>query len=84
LTRPALPVVIAGRAAAQIEDVARWWAENRPAARDAVRQDLAKALALIAAQPECGIPAQNARLAGVRRVLSDVDRGLTLGLRPRQ
>jgi plasmid stabilization system protein ParE len=68
VTRPALPVVIGRRAVAQVEEVARWWAENRPGARDAVRQDLTKALGLIALQPECGTPAQNARLAGVRRI----------------
>lgn len=68
MTRPALPVVVGRRAAAQIEEVARWWAANRPAAPDAVHHDLAMTLAIIAAQPRCGSTAQNAALAGVRRV----------------
>jgi len=68
VTSAALPIVFDRRAATQIEEVAHWWAVNRPAAPGAVRDDLEQAFALIATQPECGVPVQNARLAGVRRI----------------
>jgi len=44
---PALPVVFTRRAARQIEAAARWWKVNRPAAPNALRDDLAGALTLI-------------------------------------
>jgi len=46
-----------------------WWRENRPAAPFAVRDELARALALITVQPGLGAPATNVRLRGVRRLL---------------
>ncbi len=44
----ALRVKVSARAALQIDKAAEWWAENRPAAPGAVRQDIGEALALLA------------------------------------
>jgi plasmid stabilization system protein ParE len=63
-----VPVIVGRRAVIQIETASRWWAANRAAAPGAVAEDLEKASALIAAQPECGTPVKSARVAGVRRV----------------
>lgn len=63
-----LPVVVTSRAAAEIDEAADWWRRNRPAAPGAVREDLARALTLLAAQPRVGATARNTRLKGVRRV----------------
>jgi plasmid stabilization system protein ParE len=68
VTRPALPVVLGRRAVKQIERAARWWALNRPAARGAVAEDLEKAFALIAGQPDCGTLVRDSRVVGVRRI----------------
>jgi plasmid stabilization system protein ParE len=63
------PVRFRRSAAAQVEKAHAWWSEHRPAARFAVREELARATALIAVQPGLGAPATNARLSGVRRLL---------------
>ncbi len=63
-----LPVVVTGRAAAEIDEAAIWWSRNRPAAPGAVREDLVRALSLLASQPGVGAVARNTRLKGVRRV----------------
>ena len=63
-----LRVKVSARAARQIHDAARWWAENRPAAPGAVRGDLGQALELLALQPGIGTPCIGARLKGVRRL----------------
>ena len=68
MTRP-LPVRYSRRAAAQIEDQARWWAENRPAAPGAVVRDIGRAVALITEHPAIGELATNTKLRNVRRVL---------------
>ena len=65
---PALPVVFTRRAARQVEAAARWWNVNRPAAPNALRDDLAGALTLIADQPTCGAPIASRRSPGVRRI----------------
>lgn len=56
-------------AAAQVEQAHPWWRDHRPAAPLAIREDLARAVALIAMQPGIGARATNARLPGVRRLL---------------
>ena len=74
MTRPALPVVLTRRAAGQVEDAARWWSQNRQAAPGAIREELSRALDLVALQPSCGVPARSAQLKGVRRIyLSRID-----------
>jgi plasmid stabilization system protein ParE len=64
---PALAVVFTPRAARQVEAAFSWWAENRRAAPDALREDLAAALALVASQPTMGLPIAGMH-RGVRRV----------------
>jgi plasmid stabilization system protein ParE len=63
-----LRIEITGNAQTQIEVAAAWWAENRPAAPDAIREELDSILALLCVQPEIGIRARRATLPGVRRV----------------
>lgn len=63
-----LTVVVTSRAAAEIDEAAIWWNRNRPAAPGAIREDLTRALSLLAAQPRVGAVARNTRLRGVRRV----------------
>ena len=50
-----------------MEAAAAWWAANRPAAPNALRDDLAAALKLIAEQPACGVPVAS-RFPGLRRI----------------
>lgn len=52
----------------QVEQAARWWRDNRSKAPEALQNDLASALELIASQPGVGAIARNTRLTGVRRV----------------
>ena len=65
---PVLAVVFTRRAARQVEAVALWWAVNRSAAPNALRDDLAAGLALISEQPSCGSPVASRRWQGVRRI----------------
>ena len=46
-----LDVEVTPRAAAQIETAAVWWAENRPAAPDAIRIDFQEAKSLLSHEP---------------------------------
>jgi len=46
-----LPVRIVGTAARAIIEAAEWWASNRSKAPEAFREELERALQLIAAQP---------------------------------
>ena len=63
-----LAVEITPRAAAQIERAARWWAEHRPAAPEAIRVDLNEAQILLARQPGVGARSATLRYADLRRV----------------
>jgi plasmid stabilization system protein ParE len=67
-SRP-LPVIFRRAAVGHIERAHAWWREHRAAAPDAIREDLARAVRLVAAQPGVGAPATNHRLRGVRRLL---------------
>ena len=64
-----LPVSFTRRASLQVAEAGRWWSVNRAKAPDALREELERALQLIASQPEVGAKARNAKLAGVRRIL---------------
>lgn len=44
-----LPVVVASRAAADIDEAAIWWSGNRPSAPGAIREELDRAFELLAA-----------------------------------
>jgi plasmid stabilization system protein ParE len=63
-----LTVGITPRALAQIERAAKWWAENRPAAPDAIRLDLAEALEVLAQQPGIGARCSTRHYSEVRRL----------------
>jgi len=64
-----LSVDFTRRAAAQTEAANVWWRKNRPHAPDALHEELAEAVQLVALQSEIGATARNIKLAGVRRVL---------------
>ncbi|MES3001082.1 MAG: type II toxin-antitoxin system RelE/ParE family toxin [Pseudomonadota bacterium] len=63
-----LRVAITSRAAAHIERAAKWWAENRLAAQDAIHIDLRDSLSLLAEQPGIGALARSSRYPGLRRL----------------
>ena len=63
-----LRIEITDDAQAQISTAAAWWAENRPAAPDAIREELDRILDLLRVQPAIGTIARRATLSGVRRV----------------
>ena len=63
-----LALKVSANGARQIREAAAWWRANRPAAREAVREELTKAFELVRAQPGIGATAANARLQGVQRV----------------
>ena len=46
-----------------------WWRANRQQAPEALREELERAVQLIALQPELGATARNTKLLEVRRVL---------------
>ena len=56
-------------AAAQIREEALWWRRNRTSAPTLFRDELRRALALIAEFPEAGPLAEDVELRGVRRIL---------------
>jgi plasmid stabilization system protein ParE len=62
---------ITRRAAAEIARADEWWRSNRPAAPNAIRDDLRAALDLLQVQPGIGQKVENPRLAGVRRLQLD-------------
>jgi plasmid stabilization system protein ParE len=59
---------ITDTARAQISAASAWWAENRPAAPDAIRDELERLFDLLRVQPAIGTVARRATLPGVRRV----------------
>ena len=63
-----LRIEITDKAQTQIAVAAAWWAENRPAAPDAIREELDGILGLLCVQPEIGTRARRATLSGVRRI----------------
>ena len=63
-----LPVTFTALAAQHIRKAEAWWRINRTLAPNAVRQELERALTLIASQPRIGSRAMNVKLPGVRRI----------------
>jgi plasmid stabilization system protein ParE len=63
-----LPIKVTRRAAAQIQEAGGWWLANRPAAPEALKEELQRAFDLIAQQPAIGARATNIRLPGIRRI----------------
>lgn len=81
---PAWSLRVTRRAAREIQEAARWWEQNRPAAPDAFHDAIDDAFRLLRAQPRLGAVAANVRLAGVRRIhLSRVRYYLYYRLKPR-
>ena len=64
-----LHVEVSAGAAGQIREAEAWWRANRHKAPNAIREELERASALVAAQPDIGSRARNVKLAGVRRIL---------------
>jgi plasmid stabilization system protein ParE len=64
-----LSLEVSELAKAQIRVAEEWWRANRPAAPNAIREELERASRLIAVQPGVGARARNLSLAGVRRLL---------------
>jgi plasmid stabilization system protein ParE len=64
-----LDVEVTPRAAIQLEAAATWWAQNRPAAPDAIRVDFQEAAALLSRQPGVGAKSRTARYPDLRRLL---------------
>ncbi len=63
-----LPIKITRRASAQIREAASWWRVNRPAAPEALEEELRQAFNLVSRQSDIGAIATNVSLAGVRRI----------------
>jgi plasmid stabilization system protein ParE len=66
--RGPLSIEITALAAAHIRQAESWWRDNRPAAPNAIREEVERVLAIIANQPRIGGRATNVRLEGVRRI----------------
>ena len=64
----ALGVRIKPCAQREIERAAEWWANNRPAALGAIRNDIEAAFALLVEEPGIGTKIQTARADVVRRL----------------
>ncbi len=59
-----LRIEITDTAQGQISTAAAWWADNRPAAPDAIRDELDRSLELLRVQPAIGTIARRATLSG--------------------
>jgi len=59
---------IVRREARQIAEACEWWQANRPAAPEALEEELRRGLTLITRQPSIGAGARSAKLEGVRRI----------------
>jgi plasmid stabilization system protein ParE len=69
MSPPALPVVFTTRAERHLEEAVAWWREHRPAAPNAILDELERALSLLTLHPSIGAKARSPRLPGVRRIL---------------
>src|SRR4051812_47556938 len=77
------PVVFTKSAERHVEQAVAWWREHRPAAPDAILDDLSNALSLLALHPAIGVKARSSRLPGVRRILLEpIDYHLYYRVRP--
>ncbi|MCI0878802.1 MAG: type II toxin-antitoxin system RelE/ParE family toxin [Chloroflexi bacterium] len=50
------------------KEAASWWVANRPAAPNALEEELRRAFDLMSRQPQLGAPATNVSLSGIRRI----------------
>ena len=67
MTEP-LRIEFTALASQHVRQAEDWWRLNRPAAPNAVREELQQLLPLIAVQPRMGSRATNVKLEGVRRI----------------
>lgn len=63
-----LHVEFTALAATHVREAEEWWRLNRPAAPNAIREEIEQILPLIALQPRIGARATNVKLEGVRRI----------------
>ena len=63
-----LPVHITPAAATQLRAAEAWWRANRRAAPNAIREELDRALTLIASRPTLGSHARSVAIQDVRRI----------------
>jgi plasmid stabilization system protein ParE len=69
MTAAPLSVVFQRKAIQEALDIDAWWRSNRPKAPDLFARELARMLDAVALMPMLGVPARDARLVDVRRVL---------------
>ena len=69
MTAPPLAVVFQRKAIQEAIDIDEWWRSNRPKAPDLFARELSRMLDAVALMPMLGVPARDARLVNVRRVL---------------
>jgi plasmid stabilization system protein ParE len=62
-------LIVSEAAREQIEEVQRWWLENRQAAPNLFEDELEAAFALITHSLRIGVPYAHPRAVGVRRVM---------------
>ena len=62
-----LHVEVSAVAAEQIREAEAWWRTNRSKAPNAIREELERASALVATQPDIGARARNVRLGAQGR-----------------
>lgn len=70
MSRP-LPIEVSDLAKAHLRAAEEWWRLNRPAAPNAIREELERASLLISVRPGIGARARNVSLPGVRRLHLD-------------
>jgi transposase len=63
-----LPIETSRRAARQIRELEAWWRVHRTAAPNAVREEIERAMRLLAFQPRLGPRATDVELPNVRRI----------------
>jgi plasmid stabilization system protein ParE len=63
-----LAVRVVLRAAREVDQASEWWRQNRPAAPDAIREEIERAFDLISLQPKVGARSKNTALQGIRRL----------------
>ncbi|HEY2323417.1 MAG TPA: type II toxin-antitoxin system RelE/ParE family toxin [Thermoanaerobaculia bacterium] len=66
-----LAIIVSPLAKQQIDKEDAWWRANRPAAPNAIREEIERIAAILSFQPSVGPIARNVTLSGVRRIHLD-------------
>jgi plasmid stabilization system protein ParE len=61
-------VEVTNLAAGQLLEAALWWRTNRPKSPGAIREEFARAIQVLAEQPQLGAQARSQRITGARRL----------------